>query len=281
MSTSQSVNGRASLQVRVITRQIRVMQIDYVALEAPERGEGMDAILTGNDASGCKIGIRVDSQYNQRHRPQIGGYFVFDGLDRYMSQEEFDVFAHETTEGRWRRLSREEDGYANMVKGLAKPGEEIAAKLRDPASAAHAAESVYDIMTEGRSLDCMKKAVVYGKGSLPVGLGFFPDFTKLTGEQAHMLHMAIGIAGEACELLEAVCASIAGNRDRVNEVEELGDLEFYLEGYRQATDISRDEVLKANFEKLAKRYKGHKYTDEQAIERADKVDDQSENEDWN
>lgn len=78
-------------------------------------------------------------------------------------------------------------------------------------------------------------------------------------------------------ILEAVAAEIeTGVRDTPNEIEESGDLEFYHEGYRQACGFSREEAIAANIEKLGKRYLGHKYTDAQAIARADKSSDSHE-----
>ena len=48
-------------------------------------------------------------------------------------------------------------------------------------------------------------------------------------KQAHLLHMAIGISGEAGELLDA-CVLEKSPDDKI---EELGDIEFYMEGLRQ------------------------------------------------
>ena len=48
----------------------------------------------------------------------------------------------------------------------------------------------------------------------------------LTPSSAFMLHGAVGLAGEAGELLEAIYVNVF---DRENIVEELGDLEFYSE----------------------------------------------------
>lgn len=45
---------------------------------------------------------------------------------------------------------------------------------------------------------------------------------QLTEQKAHMLHMAIGVAGEASELLET--------KNKQHTMEECGDLEFFLEG---------------------------------------------------
>jgi|TARA_R110000737_G_scaffold341193_1_gene364712 NTP pyrophosphatase (non-canonical NTP hydrolase) len=97
---------------------------------------------------------------------------------------------------------------------------------------------------------------------------------SLTNDQAHLLHMAVGIAGEAGELLDAVKKHVIYNKslDVVNIVEELGDLEFYMEGLRQSdkVGVSRDATLRMNKEKLSKRYHTLTYTDTHAQERRDK-----------
>lgn len=99
----------------------------------------------------------------------------------------------------------------------------------------------------------------------------------LTPDNMHLVHMAIGVAGEAGELLDAVKKSAVYNKqlDRENVIEELGDLEFYMEGLRQGLEITREETLEANITKLLKgekaRYKLGMYTDKAAQDRADKV----------
>lgn len=94
----------------------------------------------------------------------------------------------------------------------------------------------------------------------------------LTAEDAHMMHMAIGISGEAGELLDAIKKRVIyrKNLDRENVIEELGDLEFYLEGLRQGIGVTREECIDANIAKLSKRYEGLRYSDTAAQERADK-----------
>jgi NTP pyrophosphatase (non-canonical NTP hydrolase) len=96
---------------------------------------------------------------------------------------------------------------------------------------------------------------------------------EMTGNNAHLLHMAVGISGEAGELLDAVKKAVVYNKplDRENVIEELGDLEFYMEGLRQAVLVSREDVIKANMGKLSKRYVDFNYTDQAAQTRADKV----------
>jgi len=95
---------------------------------------------------------------------------------------------------------------------------------------------------------------------------------EMTGEDAHIMHMAIGISGEAGELLDAIKKRVIYRKplDRANVVEELGDLEFFIEGLRQGLDITREECLEANIAKLGKRYEGLKYSDAAAQNRADK-----------
>ena len=99
---------------------------------------------------------------------------------------------------------------------------------------------------------------------------------SLTPKQCDMLHMAVGVSGEAGELLDAVKKATVYQKeiDRENIIEELGDLEFYMEGLRQNLAITREETLEYNKSKLLTgekaRYKVGKYTDEQAHNRRDK-----------
>ena len=96
---------------------------------------------------------------------------------------------------------------------------------------------------------------------------------EMAPEQAQLLHMAIGVSGESGELLDAVKKHVIYQKplDRANMVEELGDLEFYMQGVRQMTGISRKECLEQNLEKLGKRYGAGTYSNNQAIERVDKA----------
>jgi len=93
-----------------------------------------------------------------------------------------------------------------------------------------------------------------------------------TANQAHIQHMAIGISGEAGELLDAIKRNSIYQKplDLVNVIEELGDLEFYMEGLRQGLDITRQQTIEANIHKLGKRYSSGAYSNSQAQDRADK-----------
>lgn len=96
---------------------------------------------------------------------------------------------------------------------------------------------------------------------------------SLTPHKCEAWHHASCVPGEAGELFDAVKKFVIYNKpiDRANVVEELGDLEFYMEGVRAAFDITREETLEANMSKLEKRYPGFKYTDQRAQNRADKA----------
>ena len=96
---------------------------------------------------------------------------------------------------------------------------------------------------------------------------------EMNGMDAHLLHMGVGISGEAGELLDAIKKRVVYNKplDLANVIEELGDLEFYMEGLRKSLMITREETLQANMQKLSKRYEGLKYSDQAAQDRADKV----------
>lgn len=92
------------------------------------------------------------------------------------------------------------------------------------------------------------------------------------------LHAALGVAGEAGELADAVKKEfIYGKpRDRKNILEELGDLRFYIQATMMLYGISEQEVLQENANKLSIRYKSLRYSDEAAQSRADKFPGSSE-----
>lgn len=95
---------------------------------------------------------------------------------------------------------------------------------------------------------------------------------SLTPDKVDLWHGATGVCTEAGELLDAVKRFTIYNKelDKVNVIEELGDLEFYMEQIRQRIGVSRETTLEGNMEKLAERYKDFQYTDQQAHARADK-----------
>lgn len=95
---------------------------------------------------------------------------------------------------------------------------------------------------------------------------------ELTPEDCHRLHMAIGISGEAGELLDAVKKATIYRKplDIANIVEECGDLLFYIAGMLDSIGVDIESAIAANTSKLSIRY-GKSYSDESAIARLDKV----------
>lgn len=95
---------------------------------------------------------------------------------------------------------------------------------------------------------------------------------EMTGDKADLIHMVMGVSGEAGELLDAIKKHVMYNKplDLENVIEELGDLEFYIEGIRQTLGVSREDTLNANMQKLGKRYSSGSFSNQQAQNRADK-----------
>lgn len=93
----------------------------------------------------------------------------------------------------------------------------------------------------------------------------------MTIDQSHLVHMALGIASEAGELVDAVKEHAIYNTslDIKNIIEELGDLEWYMEGMRARLGLTREEILCYNIDKLNRRYP-NLYSDKDAQQRADK-----------
>lgn len=102
---------------------------------------------------------------------------------------------------------------------------------------------------------------------------FVLALAKPQSRQLMCLHAALGVAGEAGELADAIkIEHIYGKEpNRANIVEELGDLRWYIQMVMNLYGISEAEVLQENAFKLAKRYVGLKYSDKSALERADKI----------
>lgn len=96
---------------------------------------------------------------------------------------------------------------------------------------------------------------------------------QMSDNEAHLLHMAVGICGEAGELLDAIKKHVIYKKrlDIVNVIEELGDLEFYMQGMRNQLKIMRITTLQYNMDKLRERYPDYQYTDQRAQDRADKT----------
>lgn len=95
---------------------------------------------------------------------------------------------------------------------------------------------------------------------------------SLNSRDCHLLHMVVGVSGEAGELLDAVKRAVIYRKqiDIENVREEVGDIMFYLTGLCDSLDITVDQCIDDNIKKLSVRYRGMKYSDRAAIAREDK-----------
>ena len=98
-------------------------------------------------------------------------------------------------------------------------------------------------------------------------------FKELHDRKLNCVHAAVGVSGEAGELLDAIKKYWIYNKplDVTNVIEELGDLRFYIQALMNQLGISEQEVLQRNANKLSVRYKEMRYSDESAQGRADKA----------
>lgn len=166
--------------------------------------------------------------------------------------------------------------HSEMVRTLSKSGDVIAAELTEEDI------DILNVLSDLCSLAGKVLHITVQQNSNPI-----------TATEAHLWHMAIGMFGEAGEFLDCIKKTGIYRKefDRANAVEELGDFEFYFEGFKQQADlivynssienrlsdcynllgITREEAIEGNIRKLAKRYNGLKYSDQAAQERADKA----------
>lgn len=93
---------------------------------------------------------------------------------------------------------------------------------------------------------------------------------SITARKMGLIHMAMGLAGEAGEVLEVIKKHTMYNNplDLEKAIKELGDVMFYLEGLMGELGVNADIVRNANIEKLTKRYPTN-YSDSLAKERLD------------
>lgn len=85
----------------------------------------------------------------------------------------------------------------------------------------------------------------------------------------NLAHMAMGIAGESGEIVDICKKNIAyGKRLDVDHLaEEVGDVIFYISGLLRLINVSWDEVLAMNINKLEARYPDAKFNADHAINR--------------
>lgn len=95
---------------------------------------------------------------------------------------------------------------------------------------------------------------------------------RLASAQGDVLHMALGIAGEAGEVIDVVKKNYVYDQelDTTHLREEIGDLLFYIQGMHNIFGWAIAETMQRNMDKLRKRYPNG-YSDEHAALRLDKA----------
>jgi len=95
---------------------------------------------------------------------------------------------------------------------------------------------------------------------------------QMKDHEAHLVHMAMGVSGEAGELLDAVKKATIYRKplDKENIIEECGDILFFVQGILNYYSLDIMDAIYENRKKLALRYSEGKYSNEQAQQRADK-----------
>lgn len=95
-------------------------------------------------------------------------------------------------------------------------------------------------------------------------------FKDMGDKKLNLAHAALGIAGEAGEVVDIIKKHYAYDKPLQLEevVKELGDLLFYIQALMNELGIEKELVIINNMAKLTQRY-GDSYSDEKAIARAD------------
>ncbi len=98
----------------------------------------------------------------------------------------------------------------------------------------------------------------------------FPQIADRLTENSmiRLLHGSMGVATESSELLDAIKKHVFYGKplDKVNLIEEMGDLFWYLAIIADELGVSFEEVLQKNSEKLALRY-GEGFSSSKAVKR--------------
>lgn len=120
-----------------------------------------------------------------------------------------------------------------------------------------------------KNLDRLKKQLFYGK-DIP-NKKFSNNLTKVFDTELSQLflHGILGIATEAGELLELLLKTIENEFseiDKVNLIEEIGDLQWYEALLARIFNFVFEDCQIANISKLRKRYP-NKFTTNDAINR--------------
>jgi NTP pyrophosphatase (non-canonical NTP hydrolase) len=141
------------------------------------------------------------------------------------------------------------------------------------------------VILSGSAIDHLKRKVFYGKPLpenvvIPAIIERLKDPANIKHEilfaqgkadgnySADLVHGILGVTGEASELLQALVTSMLDRKpiDRVNVIEEAGDLLWYIALILRSVDSTFDEAMDINIAKLRKRFPGQ-FTQEHALNR--------------
>lgn len=91
----------------------------------------------------------------------------------------------------------------------------------------------------------------------------------VAGDQPQFLHAALGIAGEAGEVVDIIkkVAMYGKPLDRDHLIEEISDLVWYTNLMIDAVDTTWEEVFRRNIAKLEARYPDKQFDADRAINR--------------
>jgi len=94
------------------------------------------------------------------------------------------------------------------------------------------------------------------------------NFKNLDNEKMRLLHAGMGLSTESGEILDNLKKAIFYNReiDRINLIEEMGDIFWYLAIMSNCLNISFEDIMNKNIEKLKVRY-GNKFDEQKSINR--------------
>lgn len=110
-------------------------------------------------------------------------------------------------------------------------------------------------------------------------LDYSPIVKRLSEDKKliRLLHAAVGMSGETGEIVDGLKKSMMYGKElnKINLLEECGDLLWYIAVMLHELDSSFEEVMVYNDNKLKVRYPNG-FTEEDAIQRADKVNSEEE-----
>jgi NTP pyrophosphatase (non-canonical NTP hydrolase) len=152
------------------------------------------------------------------------------------------------------------DQYLKETVVTEAPIEVVLARIQTPEGMKQFASFIVDLhitIKTLQKLDNWKKKIFYNK---PIEIELLEGQTlshpeAVTSEFVRLLHSSMGIATEACELLEALVKVLEGKElDKVNLAEELGDVMWYIGLMVDTTQSDLEKIMENNNTKLKLRY---------------------------